>query len=121
MILADTSIWIDHLRRGDPILQALLGQRLVLSHPFVIGELAMGSMKQRETVLHGISRLTSATTARHDEVMRFVAQRSLFGLGLGYIDVHLILAARLTPNALLWTRDKRLLQVAEDAQVAFQP
>jgi predicted nucleic acid-binding protein len=112
VILVDTSIWIDHLRKGDDRLRLLLKSRGVLSHPFVIGEVAMGSFRRRDLILAELRNLPQVTVANDDEVLQFVAARSLFGLGIGYIDVHLLAAVRLSPGALLWTRDKRLLEIA---------
>jgi predicted nucleic acid-binding protein len=112
MILVDTSVWIDHLRKSESRLRFLLGERQVLSHSFVIGELAMGSFKQRNVLLEELRDLPRATVAFDDEVLQFVSKRALFGIGIGYIDAHLLAAVRLTPGTLLWTRDKRLLEVA---------
>jgi predicted nucleic acid-binding protein len=112
VILVDTSVWIDHLRKGNAVLRRLLETGQVLSHPFVIGELAMGSLKQRNLVLSALQDLPKAMVAREDEVLRFTSERALFGLGIGYIDAHLLVAVQLTPEALLWTRDKRLSEIA---------
>ncbi|MGC2164367.1 MAG: PIN domain-containing protein [Silvibacterium sp.] len=121
MILVDTSIWIDHLRKGNVTLQKLLERGAVLSHPLIAGELAMGSLKQRDVILSALQDLPQAIPARNDEVMRFISERRLFGLGIGYIDAHLLAAVRLTPDALLWTRDTRLHKVAEKLSLAFAP
>jgi predicted nucleic acid-binding protein len=118
MILVDTSVWIDHLRKSESRLRFLLDERQVLSHSFVIGELAMGSFKQRDVLLRGLRDLPRATVAFDDEVLQFVSKRALFGMGIGYIDAHLLAAVRLTPGTLLWTRDKRLLEVATKLGVA---
>ncbi|WP_213804578.1 PIN domain-containing protein [Granulicella sp. dw_53] len=112
MILIDTSVWVDHLRAGDDAVKRLLETGQVLSHPFVIGELAMGSLKQREVVLGALQDLPKAAVASEDEVLGFIRDRSLFGVGIGYIDAHLMTAVQLTPDALLWTRDRRLAEVA---------
>ncbi len=117
MILADTSVWIDHLRRNNATLAELLDQGQILTHPFVIGELALGSLKQRDTVLQALHLLPQANVANYLEVLRFIEQRKLFGLGVGYIDSHLMAAVRLTPGALLWTYDKRLRAAAEDDSI----
>lgn len=113
MILADTSVWIDHLRNRDPILERLLMDGRVLSHPFVIGELALGNLRQREVVLTALADLPRATPADDREVLSFIGRHALHGLGIGYIDTHLLAATRLTSDAKLWTRDKRLRSVAE--------
>ena len=118
MILVDTSIWMDHLHRGDEMLASLLGNGVVLMHPFVIGELALGSLRQRDVILRALRRLPSASVARNDEVMRLIDQEALFGLGIGYVDVHLLAAVRLTPDTSLWTRDKNLSAAAERLSLA---
>ncbi len=87
---------------------ALLERREVLAHPFVIGEIALGTLQGRALILQALADLPQASVARESEVLRFVEQQALFGLGIGYLDVHLLAAVRLTPDARLWTRDKRL-------------
>lgn len=109
MILVDTSVWIDHLRHGDAGLTELLNAGQVLAHRFVTGELALGSLQNRDMVLGALQDLPQAGVATDEEVMRFIARHALFGIGIGYIDAHLLAAVRLSPGALLWTRDKRLL------------
>lgn len=118
MILVDTSIWIDHLRRRDEILTSLLEREDVLGHPLVIGEMAMGSMPRRDFVLNSLRRLPMANFARDDEVMTFIDRESLFGIGIGFIDAHLLAATRLTPGATFWTRDRRLSAAAEKLSLA---
>lgn len=113
MILADTSVWVDHLRRGDPVLTHLLEAGEILVHPFVIGELALGHLEPRGDILRNLSYLPQAVVAAHDEVLHFIAERRLFGLGIGYVDAHLLAAAQLTPDAGLWTHDRRLREVAD--------
>jgi hypothetical protein len=103
---------VDHLRTADAVLSRLLEGGHVLTHPFVIGELAMGHLKPRTAVLRELNDLQQATMARHDEVLDFVEREKLYGLGLGYVDSHLLASTRLTPGATLWTRDKRLTVVA---------
>ncbi len=112
MILADTSVWIDHLRKGDAELKALLAKNLILTHPFVIGELALGSIPRRADFLVLLGQLPKAKVAADDEVLRYIEQDALHGQGVGYIDAHLLAATRLTPGARLWTRDKRLAALA---------
>jgi predicted nucleic acid-binding protein len=118
MILVDTSVWVDHLRIGDELLQDLLDKDQVLAHPFVIGELGLGSIPRRAATLLQLFRLPAANVASHDEVMRLVDQQRLYGLGLSYADVHLLAATRLTPAASLWTRDKGLSAAAEKLSLA---
>lgn len=118
MILVDTSVWVDHLRSGDAALTALLNDGSVLTHPFVIGELALGTLRQRSRVLHDLWILPKAAVAKDAEVLTFIEKEKLFGLGIGYVDAHLLAAARLTPGASLWTRDKRLRAAGERLSVA---
>ena len=118
MILVDTSVWIDHLRHADDVLTDLLDQEQVLMHPFIIGELALGHLRQRDAVLQALRDLRQATVAHDEEVLRTIEHERLFGIGLGYLDVHLLAAVRLTPEASLWTRDKRLLAAAERLSLA---
>lgn len=108
MILVDTSIWIDHLRRSDEHLSDLLEGGSVLMHAYVLGELALGNLKNREVVLGSMSDLPQAVVATNDEVLRFIDMHALSGLGIGYIDAHLLAAVTLSPGAKLWTRDRRL-------------
>ncbi len=121
MILVDTSVWIDHLRRGDDALAALLDAGQVLAHPFVIGELALGALQPRELVLQSLDDLPQATVATDQEVLRVIDRYALWGLGIGYVDAHLLAAARLTPGAALWTRDRRLAGAAEKLSLAAEP
>ena len=112
MTLVDTSVWIDHLRNGNARLVALLEAGQVLTHPFVIGELALGGMRERRTVLGALRDLPCAAVATDDEVLRLIEANSLWGRGIGYVDAHLLAAARLTANTELWTADRRLHGVA---------
>ncbi len=112
MILVDTSIWIDHLRTGDPELDELLRESQVLGHPWVTGELALGHLSRRSEILSLLHNLPQTTVATDDEVMTLIDKRQLFGLGIGYVDAHLLAATALTPAARLWTRDKHLALVA---------
>lgn len=109
MILVDTSVWIDHLRHGDVELTRLLNAGQVLIHHFVIGELALGNMQNRNAVLDSLQSLPRVTSASDEEALHFIENNGLAGKGVGYIDAHLLAAVRLSPDALLWTRDKRLL------------
>jgi len=111
MILVDTSIWVDHLRKGDARLKTFLGAGQVVIHPFVLGELALGNLRQRNAVLSSLRGLPHAVLARNEEVMDFIERHALAGLGIGFVDAHLLASARLT-SAFLWTRDKRLLAAA---------
>jgi len=118
MILVDTSVWIDHLRKGAPALAGLLEDGEVVMHPFVLGELACGILKNRGEVLQLLSDLPMAATATESEALRFIEDRGLMGRGIGYIDVHLLASTVLSATR-LWTRDKSLAAVAADLGVAF--
>lgn len=98
MILVDTSIWIDHLRTGDPELGDLLREGQVLGHPWVTGELAVGNLSRREEILGLLHNLPQATVATDDEVLAFIDHRQLFGLGIGYVDAHLLAATACRPE-----------------------
>jgi hypothetical protein len=120
VILVDTSVWVDHLRAGRAALADLLLQGQVVTHPFVLGELSLGNLANREAVLGSLADLTVATVASDAEVLRFIEDARLYGLGIGYVDAHLLASARLTPYVTLWTRDKRLKAAAEAMGVASQ-
>jgi predicted nucleic acid-binding protein len=112
LILVDTSVWIDHLRNGDDALIKLLVDGRVLTHPFILGEIALGSLSQRKSILDGLGNLPQATVAREAEVLKYIEATKLFGFGVGYVDAHLLASVRLTSGGLLWTRDRRLEAVA---------
>lgn len=109
MILVDTSVWIDHFRQGDVELTRLLNAGQVLTHRFVIGELALGNIQNRNIIISTLQNLPQATVAADEEVLLFIERQALFGSGIGYIDAHLLAATLLSPGSFLWTRDKRLL------------
>ncbi len=108
MILVDTSVWIDFLRDGDDTLASLLNRSAVLGHPCVTGELALGNLRNRDEILGLLRDLPQAIVAEHDEVLHLINDRRLNGHGIGYVDAQLLASARLTPDARLWTKDKRL-------------
>ena len=109
MILVDTSVWIDHLRNGDAELTRLLNNGQVLTHRFVVGELALGSLQKRKIILSTLQNLPQVTVASDEEVLHFIDKHHLFGTGIGAIDAHLLASVRLSPGVLIWTRNKRLL------------
>lgn len=119
MILVDTSVWIDHLRSGEPALATALEGGQVLMHPFVLGELACGNLKNRREVLRLLGDLAAAPTATESEVRDFIERRALMGRGIGYIDVHVLASTVLADDARLWTRDRRLATAAEELELAF--
>jgi predicted nucleic acid-binding protein len=121
MILVDTSVWIDHLRKGVPALVAALERGQVLIHSFVAGELACGNLKNRTEVLHLLGDLPAAPIVTDAEALAFIEHQHLMGRGIGYIDVHLLASAALAGSARLWTHDKRLAAVATGLGLAFTP
>jgi predicted nucleic acid-binding protein len=112
MILVDTSIWIDHIRSAVPPLKDLLQRRRVLSHPVVIGELALGRSKREADIIRELSLMPQTDIATHDEALLFIRENRLGGSGIGYADSQLLASISLTPGAGLWTRDRRLLAAA---------
>ncbi|MEO5336568.1 MAG: PIN domain-containing protein [Magnetospirillum sp. WYHS-4] len=118
MILVDTSVWVDHLRAGDAGLATLLGRGEVLTHPFVIGEIALGGLRHRHQVLDALGNLPQVCVATDREALHFIDRHKIHGLGVGYVDVHLLAAVKLTAEAALWTRDRNLLRVAARLDLA---
>ncbi len=119
MILVDTSVWIDHLRTGQPLLTQALQRNEVTIHPFIIGELACGNLKDRNTVLGLLAGLPCIQTLEEHEILFFIEQRKLMGRGIGYIDVHLLAATAIAASTVLWTRDIRLHSAAKELGLAF--
>ncbi len=119
MILADTSIWIDHFRGKENKLHDYLNRGVVLMHPFVLGEIACGNLKNRRQVLTLLANLPAAMQASDREVLDFIEKRSLYGRGLGYVDMHLLAATALTPDTQLWTLDSRLNKIAGEMEIVF--
>ena len=118
MVLVDTSVWVEHLQRGSSELAGLLQRAQVLSHPYVVGELALGSLQQRATILEALQNLPQACVASAEEVLGFIGIHALNGLGIGYVDACLLASVRLTPGGVLWTLDKRLAAAATRLGVA---
>ena len=117
MILVDTSVWVEHLRRGEPRLEERLLAAEVAGHPFVLGELALGYLKRRDEILELLGALPQVEIAEHDEVLAFITRRRLNGAGIGWVDAHLLAAAALAGIG-LWTLDRRLATVAADLDLA---
>jgi len=120
MILVDTSVWVDHFRSGDVALQKLLQAGQVATHPFVVGELACGNLKNRSKVLDLLQSLSSVEVATNHEALFFIEKHNLEGKGKGFIDVHL-LAASFLSHVTLWTKDIRLGEIAKVLGVKAHP
>jgi predicted nucleic acid-binding protein len=119
LILVDTSVWVDHLRKVDPVLIDLLEQQVVLVHPFVIGELACGNIRNRSEILDLMQRLPVAPRATDDEVLTLIHRHRLMAKGIGLIDVHLLASSALATETSLWTRDKQLAAIANRMGLGF--
>jgi predicted nucleic acid-binding protein len=119
MVLVDTSVWVSHFRVGNIELAGLLNDGEVVTHPFVVGELACGNLKNRTLILSLLKSLPMSVEAEHEEVLAFIERNRLMGKGLGYVDAHLITSAVLTEVS-LWTLDKRLGQVAHLLHKIYQ-
>jgi hypothetical protein len=117
-VIADTSIWVDHFRRVDAQLAHLLDHGDIVIHPFVIGELLLGGVPKGSDTLDDLNTIPKATIASNDEVLDFIVKRKLSGLGVGYVDAHLLASTMLTVEASIWTRDKRLLAAARSLKLA---
>ena len=112
MILVDTSVWIDHLRKGNALLSSLLSNASVLIHPFVIGELACGNLQNRSRILNLLADLPAGKVADDQEVLFFIEHNDLMGRGIGYVDAHLLASTSLSSSSRLWTVDRNLKDVA---------
>jgi len=120
LILVDTSVWVDHLRKGDSQLADLLERGAVVMHPFVVGEIACGSLTDRSSILELLQDLPTAVVAESQEVLGFIERHGLHGKGIGYVDVHLLASVALTEGARLWTRDKKLRGAADDLRCSYR-
>jgi predicted nucleic acid-binding protein len=118
VILADTSVWVEHLRRGLPRLATLLQEGKVLIHPWVIGELACSNLRNRGEVLELLQGLPAAVVARDSEVLVLIEREQLMGRGIGYVDAHLLASAKLS-HCQLWTQDRRLAALAQGGGLAM--
>ena len=120
MVLVDTSVWVSHLRDGgNAQLETLLNKGIVVCHPFVIGELACGNLRNRIDILSLLQYLPVAEKAEQDEVLQFIESYRLMGKGLGFIDMHLLASALLT-GIPLWTLDKRLNRISAKLRVGYE-
>lgn len=120
MILVDTSVWVEHLRSGDAALAWYLEQGEVLMHPFVLGELACGNLRNRAVLLSLLQQLPVCRSATDAETLYFIERRGLMGRGIGWVDAHLLAAVALGGTRGLWTRDLRLQRVAGELGMAAQ-
>jgi predicted nucleic acid-binding protein len=120
MIIPDTSIWIDHIHHTDPQLAELLTKRKILVHPFVVGEIALGSMKQYDAIIESLLKLPAAPSATDAEVRFMIRRYTIMGSGIGYVDAQLLASTMLIDNARLWTRHRRLHTIASQVGVAFE-
>lgn len=118
MILADTSVWIDYLRQGEPLMVEKLRQGQIVMHGMVLGELAIGNFKNRQLLLKRWKSLPMIQAATDEQVLELLETHQLMGRGIGWIDLHLLAAVSLSSNLQLWTRDKRLKTIAEDLNLA---
>lgn len=118
MVLVDTSIWIDHFKKGNPSLEKLLLDMDIICHPFIIGELACGNLRNRKEILSLLHSLPKATVLEHDEILYFIESKKLMGIGIGLIDVHLLASAYLTHSP-LWTIDKKLLNASGALGISY--
>ena len=116
MILVDTSVWIDFLRSGNALLQELLEEGEVATHPLVIGELHVGNISKRDNFLALIGNLPTVEETTHEEVLHFIEKNKIFGKGVGYFDTHILCSALLS-NTPLWTLDKRLDKIAKELKI----
>jgi len=119
MVITDTSIWVTHLRQGSRQLEKLLIDAEVMCHPFIIGELACGNLKNRNEIISLLQSLPMAPTIEFDEFIFFIDRNQLMGIGIGFIDVHLLASAQLT-GIPLWTADKRLKSAATKLDLAYK-
>jgi hypothetical protein len=118
MVLADTTIWVDHFRALNDKLRILLENEQIAMHPFIVAELALGSLKQRAVHLKALDDLPAVQVARLDEVRRMIEAHSLYCRGVGLIDAHLIASCLIHPPTMLWTNDRRLSEIAETLGIA---
>ena len=118
MILADTSVWVDHLRNGNADLTRHLNSSEIIIHDFIIGEIALGSLRNRPEILSLLNHLPKTSVAMHSEVMAMIDRQMLYSKGIGYVDAHLIASCLLGPHITLWTFDRRLKMTAENFSLA---
>ncbi|MCX5814058.1 MAG: type II toxin-antitoxin system VapC family toxin [Proteobacteria bacterium] len=118
MVLVDTSVWVSHLRAGNKELIALLNNGDVMCHPFIVGELACGNIKNRTSILSLLQLLPMAVQVENEEALHFIETNSLMGKGLGYADIHLSASAVLS-GVPIWTLDKSLAKISEKLNIGY--
>ena len=121
VVVVDTSIWIDHLRSGDPRLKQLIADKSLFQHPFIIGEISVGNLATREQTVRALRGLPQIEPVSEEEFHRFLGAAELFGTGLGFVDVHVLAATAATPGAEIWTGDRRMLEQAERLGLTYTP
>ena len=119
MILVDTSVWVEYLRGAEPLLQDVLDAGKVIMHGMVLGEIACGGLRNRQSVLRRLGDLPAIKEREHAEVLAMIERKALMRRGIGFIDAHLLCSVLARPSTALWTRDTRLWQVADDLGVAY--
>ena len=119
-VLADTSVWLDHFRTSDPLMDDLTGAKRLITHPFVVGELSMGNLPDRGKFLLWMRRMRTVARVRDADVFALIEGKRLFGSGIGWVDAHLLTSVFLMDDVKLWTRDRRLNAAAERLGCAAQ-
>ncbi len=119
LVLVDTSVWVTHLRKGEKHLSQLLELGFVACHPFIVGELACGSLKNRQEIIRLLEALPAVDKLEHSEVMAFIESRKIMSAGIGYVDAHLLGSAILSDTP-LWTHDKSLVKTATLLGVVYK-
>ncbi len=119
MILVDASVWVDHFKSKSAELDTLLQRRMVLGHPYIRGEVGLGSIRNRALVLEMLESLPQSTVADHEEVVTMVERRNWHSRGIGYVDAHLLASSIIMPGMRLWTRDASLRALAAESNIAF--
>ena len=120
MILVDTSVWVDHLRKSEPVLNTLLNGNNVLMHSMVMGELACGNIHEREQALDSWHSLPKINELSHERVILLIETKNLMGRGIGFVDMHLLCSVICDQGSRLWTRDNRLQRTANELKIAFE-
>jgi len=118
MLLVDTSVWVDHLNKGDTGLAKALSSGRVICHPYIIGEIALGSLKARGVVLSLLADLPAISVASPEEIIKLIENKALYSRGIGYVDICLIASVLLSPGVQMWTRDKKLNAVCEELGIS---